>query len=137
MEPSTAFQLTERAVEQGVQWLRLAIETAGAAIIALGVVISLWAFVRAFPRRNDPRSADDAGYTGVRLTLARHLVLALEFQLAADILSTAVAPTWTAIGKLGAIAVIRTTLNYFLELEMRREAAEERGRRPADGATPA
>ena len=137
MEPSTPFQLTERAVEHGVQWLRLAIETAGATIIALGVVISLWAFARAFRRRNDRGSGDDADYTGVRLTLARYLVLALEFQLAADILSTAIAPTWTAIGKLGAIAVIRTALNYLLEMEMRREAAEDqRLGRPADGGAP-
>jgi uncharacterized membrane protein len=51
-------------------------------------------------------------------------VLALEFQLAADILSTAVAPTWEAIGKLAAIAVIRTVLNYFLTKEMEKEKTE-------------
>ncbi|MCC8407859.1 DUF1622 domain-containing protein [Mucilaginibacter sp. UR6-1] len=48
--------------------------------------------------------------------------MALEFQLGADILSTAVAPGWEEIGKLGAIAVIRTGLNFFLS----RELAEER-----------
>jgi hypothetical protein len=53
------------------------------------------------------------------LTLARFLAIALEFQLGADILSTAVAPSWDAIGKLAAIAVIRTALNYFLSREMR------------------
>ena len=47
--------------------------------------------------------------------------MALEFQLGADILSTAVAPTWNEIGKLGVIAVIRTTLNYFLSREMQEE----------------
>jgi uncharacterized membrane protein len=47
--------------------------------------------------------------------------LALEFQLGADILSTAIAPSWDEIGKLGAIAVIRTGLNYFLSIEMREE----------------
>ncbi|CAA9298956.1 MAG: hypothetical protein AVDCRST_MAG11-682 [uncultured Gemmatimonadaceae bacterium] len=122
MEPGTPYQLTERAVEHGVQWLRLGIETIGAAIIAVGVVVALGAFARAFRRRNDPSGAG-RGYTGVRLTLARYLALALEFQLGADILSTAIAPSWTAIGKLGAIAVIRTALNYFLEREMRAEEA--------------
>jgi uncharacterized membrane protein len=39
-------------------------------------------------------------------------------QLAADVLSTAIAPSWDQIGKLGAIAVIRTALNYFLRREM-------------------
>ena len=52
---------------------------------------------------------------------ARYLAMALEFLLGADILSTAVAPTWNEIGKLGAIAVIRTTLNYFLSREMQEE----------------
>ncbi len=57
-------------------------------------------------------------FTAIRLTLARYLALALEFQLAADILSTAIAPSWEQIGKLGAIAVIRTALNFFLSKEM-------------------
>jgi uncharacterized membrane protein len=50
--------------------------------------------------------------------MAQHLALALEFQLGADILATAVSPDWEQIGKLGAIAVIRTGLNYFLTREM-------------------
>jgi uncharacterized membrane protein len=49
------------------------------------------------------------------------LALALEFQLGADILSTAIAPSWEQIGKLGAIAVIRTALNFFLSKEMAQE----------------
>lgn len=67
----------------------------------------------------DVLSAGHARYNDIRLTLARFLALALEFELGADILSTAVAPTWDQIGKLGAIAVIRTALNYFLTREMR------------------
>jgi uncharacterized membrane protein len=55
------------------------------------------------------------------MAAARTLAIALEFQLGADILSTAVAPSWDAIGKLGAIAVIRTALNYFLSREMQEE----------------
>jgi uncharacterized membrane protein len=105
---------------------------AGALIIALGVVIALLAFLRSFSRRNDPSYATD-GYNGVRLTLARYLALALEFQLGADILSTAIAPSWDQIGKLGAIAVIRTALNFFLGREMRDEAqrmASRSGRQP-------
>lgn len=54
----------------------------------------------------------------MRLTLARFLALALEFQLGADFLPAAVAARWDAIGKLGAIAVIRTTVNYLLSREM-------------------
>jgi uncharacterized membrane protein len=63
------------------------------------------------------------------LRYARWLVAGLTFQLAADILETAVAPTWEDLGKLAAIAAIRTALNYFLErdvAEVRRTEAESR-----------
>lgn len=43
---------------------------------------------------------------------------------AGDILRTAVAPTFTEIGQLAAIAAIRTALNYFLGKEIERERDE-------------
>jgi uncharacterized membrane protein len=104
----------ETTVVSAVQWLKLAIETTGAIIIGIGVV-SAAQFVRALV----PPKVES--YNGIRLTLARYLALALEFQLGADILTTAVAPSWDQIGKLGAIAVIRTTLNFFLTREMSEE----------------
>ncbi|MNY75016.1 hypothetical protein D3C86_2141880 [compost metagenome] len=55
------------------------------------------------------------------MTFARYLTFALELQLAADVLSTSVSPSWDQIGKLAAIAVIRTALNYFLRQEMKEE----------------
>jgi uncharacterized membrane protein len=58
----------------------------------------------------------------IRLRLGRWLALALEFELGADILRTAIAPTWTDIGQLAAIATIRTLLNYFLQKEIDRAA---------------
>jgi uncharacterized membrane protein len=61
----------------------------------------------------------------IRLALGRSLALALEFELGADILKTAVAPTWNDIGLLGAIAVLRTALNYFLERELRNAEARD------------
>jgi len=67
-------------------------------------------------------------YERARLTLARFLALALEFQLAADVLGTAVSPSWTGIGKLAAIAVIRTALNYFLSREIKEEVRSTGGR---------
>lgn len=52
------------------------------------------------------------------LNYARWLVAGLTFQLAADIIESSVAPNWETIGQLGAIAVIRTFLNYFLERDL-------------------
>ncbi|HEY7449382.1 MAG TPA: DUF1622 domain-containing protein [Vicinamibacterales bacterium] len=53
------------------------------------------------------------------------LLLGLEFELAADIIRSVVSPTWMDIAELGAIAVIRTFLNYFLEKDL--ESAAESG----------
>jgi uncharacterized membrane protein len=107
----------ESTIVNAVQWLRLLVETTGAVIIGLGVLFAAYQFVRALI----PPQIES--YNGIRLTLARYLVLALEFQVAADILSTAIAPTWDQIGKLAAVAAIRTLLNYFLIREMREESA--------------
>ncbi len=108
-------------VRELVNWLRLGVETIGALVVALGVLLGAVLFLRALVTRQT------ADFNAIRLTLSRYLALALEFQLGADILSTAVAPSWTEIGKLGAIAIIRTVLNYFLSKEMREEQAGERG----------
>src|SRR5271166_2929516 len=102
----------EEAVANLVLWLKLVIETMGVLMIGVGMILASLRFMRgSFP----PRIED---FTAVRLTLARFLAIALEFQLGADILSTAVAPSWDAIGKLAAVAVIRTALNYFLSRDM-------------------
>ena len=61
----------------------------------------------------------------VWLAFGRWLVAGLTFQLAADIVETTLAPSWDDIGKLGAIAVIRTFLNYFLNRDM--DELRERG----------
>ena len=105
----------EDVVVTAVLWLKLGVEAIGALVIGLGVAAALYQFLRSsFP----PPILE---YTRLRLTLARFLALGLEFQLGADILTTAVAPSWDQIGKLGAIAVIRTALNYFLGREMQEE----------------
>jgi uncharacterized membrane protein len=113
--PATLFGRTEATVVAAVQWLKLGVELVGATIIALGIVVAGILLVKALLARRT------TNFTAIRLTLARYLALALEFQLGADILSTAIAPSWEQIGKLGAIAVIRTALNFFLSKEMEQE----------------
>lgn len=114
-EPITLHAQAETGVISAVQWLKLGVEVVGACIIALGILTAGWQFITALVRRQT------ADFTAIRLTLARYLALALEFQLGADILSTAIAPSWEQIGKLWAIAVIRTALNFFLSREMQQE----------------
>ncbi len=87
------------------EWLQF-----GAIIIAIGVARALVTWLA----QHLPGSRRAVETESIRLGLGRSLGLALEFLLAADILSTAIAPTWDAIGKLAAIATIRAILNYFL-----------------------
>lgn len=52
------------------------------------------------------------------LHYSRWLVAALTFQLAADIIETSISTNWQTIGRVGAVAVIRTFLNYFLDRDL-------------------
>lgn len=104
------------------------VEIAAAVIIGLAAAEStlraLWLFLQ---RQMPPEAKED-----LRLRLARWLAVALELELAADILRTAIEPTWNGLGLLAAIAAIRTALNYFLEKEIARAAAKTVGA-PASG----
>jgi len=72
------------------------------------------------------------------LRYARWLVAGLTFQLAADIIETSISTNWQTIGRVGAIAVIRTFLNYFLERDVaqqQRECAPAEPRQPLPRGT--
>ena len=124
MEDVSWYEHSETYIYHFAEWVKLAVELCGVLVIAWGVVMALWLYAnRIFTRR-------EQDFAALRLTLARYLIVALEFQLAADIISTAIAPDWDQIGKLGAIATIRTVLNYFLEREIDAEVkATQRGDR--------
>ncbi|GAB3364883.1 DUF1622 domain-containing protein [Lysobacter rhizosphaerae] len=100
-------------------YVALALEALSVLMIALGGIESLYQILVPMLRHTATQGARRAAW----LTLARWLVLGLEFMLAADIVRTAIAPSWDDIGQLAAIAVIRTFLNYFLERDL--EAAME------------
>jgi uncharacterized membrane protein len=92
--------------------------------ILAGVVLSLLRSIR--ERNRSP--GDHPLHTYFRMAFGGWLVVALEFQLAADIVGTIVAPTTAHLVELGAIAIIRTFLNYFLgrELNEEKEVMKER-----------
>jgi uncharacterized membrane protein len=103
-------------------------EGAAALIVAVAVgeafVRSLFLFLPARLRSSVSHHLSEK--EDVRLRLGRWLAVALEFLLAADILKTAVAPSWDEIGKLAAIATLRTLLNFFLEREIDKEEKNKR-----------
>jgi uncharacterized membrane protein len=99
------------------QNLATVVEGIGVAIVAVGVVLATIRFVSSALALQRVTQSES-----VRLALGRALALSLEFLLAADILRTAVEPSWDEIGRLAAIAAIRTGLNYFLQREIASEA---------------
>ena len=116
----------EEALQSAVGLLVTLVEACGAVVIIVG---ALWAFVRFVGV--GLRRRDASAFVPVRLVLGRFLALGLEFQLASDVLRTAVAPSWEQLGQLAAVAAIRTALNFFLSREIddeRRQVAEEEQR---------
>ncbi len=102
----------ELILEEFVKVVALALEFTAVLCIAVGFVK---AFILLLKRRQENYSPM---YNRLRLLFGGWLVLALEFQLAADIVKTTVAPTYENLIQLGAVAVIRTFLNYFLSKEL-------------------
>jgi uncharacterized membrane protein len=105
--------------------LGLLIEAAAVLVVTFGAAE---AFLRLLRLAGSPRTSH-----GERKEIWRRfgvwLLLGLEFELAADIIGSVFSPSWEQVGKLGAVAVIRTFLNYFLEKDL--EEAEASGEEPA------
>ena len=114
----------EEYLVTAVGYSRLVVEAIGAAVIGYGVMATTVRYVLTLIGVREDTSNE------IRLYLGQYLVLGLEFQLGADILSTAVAPTLDDVILLGAIATIRTVLNYFLSQELERARREEEAARP-------
>ena len=91
-------------------YVALAIESGAVFVVAFGALQAMASLLKAIAK------GQATGLEGrqIWLRFATWILLGLEFALAADILRTAVAPTWDDIGKLAVIATIRTMLNYFL-----------------------
>ena len=85
--------------------------------IVVGVILS---FVRSIQYRQR-HGGDHPLHTRFRMNFGGWLVVALEFQLAADIVGTMISPSSEHLIELGAIALIRTFLNYFLGKELKEE----------------
>lgn len=110
----------ESNVRDAVEFVIPIIEAIGAVVIAGGVVAAVGAYLLGLLGRRR------WSYEYVRLVLARTIALGLEFQLASDVLATAVSPTFQQIGELAAVAAIRTALNHFLAQEIERAERMER-----------
>lgn len=94
--------------------IAIGVEAAGALLVAYGAAEAFYGSILAIVRRRSlPGERKE-----VWLRFGVWLLLGLEFELAADVVRTALSPTWQDIGQLAAIAGIRTFLNFFLERDL-------------------
>jgi uncharacterized membrane protein len=102
------------------EWLVAITEVAVTVIDAMALLLIITGTVEAFVRGLHLMLSSPSGHErrDIWLRFARWLVAGLTFQLAADIIETSIRTDWQSIGQLGAIAVIRTFLNYFLERDL-------------------
>jgi uncharacterized membrane protein len=98
-----------------------AAEIAAALVVAVGMVQALWIYIF----RNVCTRCHMNQHVRGRLRLGHALSLALELLIGADILKSALHPSWTELGQLAAIVVIRTVLNYFLLWDMKKISQED------------
>ncbi|MBN3907960.1 MAG: DUF1622 domain-containing protein [Nostoc sp. NMS1] len=115
--------LAERLLQEFATFLKVFLEGIAILTVAIALILTLQKIFRLWRR-------DRVLQETIRLELGVVLALALEFLLAADIVGTAISPSWDAVAKLAAITGIRTFLNFFLQREVRelRETAH-----PLDG----
>jgi uncharacterized membrane protein len=94
--------------------ISLGIETAAAVLVAYGAAEALSRLIVSTVHARDLA----VEHSGIWRRFGMWLLLGLEFELAADIVRTALTPTWEDIGQLAAITAIRTVLNYFLRRDL-------------------
>ena len=105
----------EEIVKTGTVYVARLIELMAAVIICYSSVKAMLQFIKDSSSKTNNYLPD----ISIRLNLGKSLARALELLLGADILKTAIAPSWNEIGQLAAIAALRTALNYFLERELK------------------
>jgi len=98
-------------------------------VVTFGTLQAFAHSVRAMLRPSPGGRDFQEGY----IRFARWLIAGLTFQLAADIVQTAFAPSWDELGQLAAIAAIRAFINFFLEHDL---AQQEKTRRAAQASPP-
>ncbi len=121
----------EQQFNEAASYIALIIECGAVFVVSFGALQAFFGVLSAI----FTRTADEMTGREIWLKFATWILLALEFALAADLLRTAVAPTWEDIAKLAVIATIRTMLNYFLAKDIAAfDAARQSGGNPPPGA---
>jgi uncharacterized membrane protein len=106
-----AISSLEATVSNWIHLVGVCIEIFGVFIIVAGIV---WSTYRSFCWR-----IDQADYDQYKIRIGRSLLLGLEVLVAADIVKTiAIELTFTSLGLLAGLVVVRTFLSWTLVLEI-------------------
>ena len=101
----------EPLVSYWIKLIGVGIEAFGVLIIVTGIIYSTYLFVS---RTGGARAYDD-----YKIRIGRSLLLGLELLVAADIVKTiAIELTFTSLGLLGGLVIVRTFLSWTLVLEI-------------------
>ncbi len=112
----------EQLFKTFARYVALGVEAAALLIVVGAVEALVHVLSPAFAKQTSPGIRKEAW-----VRFAVWLLLGLEFELAADIIRTAISPMWTDIGQLGAIATITHRAELFLA-EGYRALQRNRGR---------
>ncbi len=102
----------EQAFHLAIGYVVPLVEACGALVVVMGVARAIWRYLKSY-LQHDPLHV-----ASLRLQLGQSMVMGLEFQVAADILRTALRPTVNDMVLLAALIGVRTVLNYLLEREL-------------------
>ena len=104
-----------------IDYLTLGIEIMAAVIIGITITI---AFISALKILRKPANERTLAAETVRLSLARALLLALDFVVASDILKTILVPSLSELSLLAFIVAIRIALSWSLSKELARHTED-------------
>ena len=105
-------QALEHNFENLARFCILLIELAGIAVIVISMVRGLMGFLR------------KEGHTSINL--AQGIMLGLEFKIGSEVLRSVIVTTWTELGTLAAIILLRSLLTLLLHWEIGEEEKRER-----------
>jgi len=120
----------ESLLHEIAHYVALTIEAIAILIIAIGTVEAFVGIVRSVLSPH----ADNLEKRAVWLAYSHWLVAGLTFQLAADVVNTSFSTTWDELGRLAAVAAIRTFLSYFLDREVESTRRLQRAATSAEAA---
>jgi uncharacterized membrane protein len=111
------FQIIKNVFYSASEVVIIILELISVVCIILGIIVS----VRQMVRKRNSKAPTTPLHIKIRIKFGGWLALSLEYLLASDIIGTVIAPTIEHLIRLGAIALIRTFLNYFLNREVKEE----------------